>query len=424
VKRVLFLLPTAWDAPQLEACRPAWEGRYEPVLGQPTDDSCTWEDDPFALLEAALAEHGGRIDGVLSSSDYPGATLAGALARQLGLPGSGPEAVIRTSHKYTSRVLQRGAVPQATPGFALVDPRAEDPAAGVSFPCYLKPVKGAFSIMSRRIDTPEELRAFVSGPAAEHFLTVWIAMFNKLVAGMTRLETNGSFFLAEELLHGRQVTVEGFCCRGEVEVFGIVDSVMHPGTGSFARFDYPSTLPDAVQARMADVTRRVIEASDLDDAMFNVELIHDPATDRLAIIEINPRIAGQFGDLYLKVDGRSSYEYALELATGERPRVRRGAGTCGAASSLPLRVFEPVRVEHAPDAADIAAVQRDFPGTLVWPQCAAGQELSDFERFEDGGSHRYAVINAGAADRAALDARLAAVTERLGWRLRALTGRA
>jgi biotin carboxylase len=418
--RVLFLLPTAWDAPQLRACRAGWDGRYQPLLGQPTDDSCTWDDDPFALLEAALSEHGGHIDGVLSSSDYPGATLAGALARRLGLPGSDPEAVIRTSHKYTSRVLQRRAVPDATPGFALVDPRAPDPAVGVTFPCYLKPVKGAFSIMSRRIDSAEQLRAFVTSPAAEHFLTVWIAMFNKLVAGLTRLETNGSYFLAEELLHGTQVTVEGFCCKGEVEVYGIVDSVMHPGTGSFARFDYPSALPADVQARMADVTRRVIEASDLDDAMFNVELIHDPETDRLSIIEINPRLAGQFGDLYLKVDGASSYEYALALATGERPRVRRGQGACGAASSLPLRVFEPVRVEHAPGAAEIAAVERDFPGTLVWPHCHAGQELSDFERFEDGGSHRYAVINAGAADRAALDARLAAVQERLGYRFSAL----
>jgi hypothetical protein len=98
LKRVLFLLPTAWDAPQLRACRAGWDGRYQPLLGQPTDDSCTWEDDPFALLEAALSEHGGHIDGVLSSSDYPGATLAGALARRLGLPGSDPEAVIRTSH--------------------------------------------------------------------------------------------------------------------------------------------------------------------------------------------------------------------------------------------------------------------------------------------------------------------------------------
>jgi hypothetical protein len=176
LKHVLFLLPTAWDAPQLRACRAAWEGRYEPVLGEPTDDSCTWEDDPFVLLEQAIAAHGsgragnsgqgGRIDGVLSSSDYPGATLAGAMARRLSLPGSDPEAVIRTSHKYTSRVLQQRSVPDATPGFALVDPRAPDPAAGVRFPCYLKPVKGAFSIMSRRIDTPEQLRAFVTSPAA------------------------------------------------------------------------------------------------------------------------------------------------------------------------------------------------------------------------------------------------------------------
>lgn len=409
-------MPTKWDGPQLAACRSAWEGRYEPVLGEPTDDTCSWEDDPFALLEQALAVHRGRIEGVLSSSDYPGATLAGAMARRLGLPGSDPEAVIRTAHKYTSRLLQRRAVPEATPGFALVDPSAADPAAGVRFPCYLKPVKGAFSIMSRRIDSAAELRAFLARPAAAHFLTVWIAMFNKLVAGMTRLETNGSYFLAEELLHGTQVTVEGFCCRGEVEVIGIVDSVMHPDTNSFVRFDYPSRLPEGVQARMADIARRVIAASDLEDALFNVEMIHDPDTDRVSIIEINPRIAGQFGDLFLKVDGASSYEYALELATGDRPRVRRREGRCGAASSVPLRVFEPVRVEHAPSSADFAAVQHDFPGTLVWPQCHTGQELSDFERFEDGVSHRYAVINAGADDRAALETRLAAIQARLGYR--------
>ncbi len=58
-----------------------------------------------------------------------------------------------------------------------------------------------------------------------------------------------------------QVTVEGFSCQGKVEIMGIVDSVMYPGSGSFARFDYPSIRPAEIQAEMAALARRVIAAS-------------------------------------------------------------------------------------------------------------------------------------------------------------------
>ena len=52
--------------------------------------------------------------------------------------------------------------------------------------------------------------------------------------------------------------------------------------------------------------------------MFNIEMMYDAATDRIGIIEINPRMASQFADLYEKVDGTNSYTHPA--------RYRRGRG--------------------------------------------------------------------------------------------------
>ena len=123
------------------------------------------------------------------------------------------------------------------------------------------------------------------------------------------------------MLRGDLVTVEGFVCDGSVEVLGIVDSTLH-ANGSFARFDYPSALPERVQDRMAAIARRVIAALGLERTIWNIEMMYDAAADRVSIVEVNPRICGQFADLYQKVDGTNSYEIALALCTGARPRVR------------------------------------------------------------------------------------------------------
>jgi hypothetical protein len=414
-KTILFVFPTAWDRRQLAACRDRWEDRYEVVFGEPADETCPWQFDVLDEVERRVAAgRAGAFDGVASSSDYPGAIVAGAIATRLGLPGSPPGAVLRASHKYYSRLAQREAAPEATPPFALVDPRRPEPPP-FGFPCFVKPVKGAFSMFSRRMGHAGGLAAFFARPAVQEFRTYYVWMFNRLVAAFTDFEVDGGWFLAEGLVSGHQATVEGFIQGGEVGILGVVDSVMASGTASFVRFDYPSALPEPVQARMVEVVRRVIPRLGLADTLFNVELAWDPARDRVFIYEVNPRMCGQFADLYEKVDGVNGYQVALALAAGERPRLRRREGPCAAAASYPLRVFAPLRVDAAPGADDLAAAEALFPGTLVWPECAAGQALTDFAG-EDGRSCRYAVINLGAADRDALADRFAAVRDRLGYR--------
>jgi hypothetical protein len=45
--------------------------------------------------------------------------------------------------------------------------------------------------------------------------------------------------LCEDLVGGEQFTVDGFVYGNEVTILGIVDSIMYPGTMSFASFEYP-----------------------------------------------------------------------------------------------------------------------------------------------------------------------------------------
>jgi hypothetical protein len=416
-RTALVVYETQWDRKQLAACSGAWADRVEIAFSEPNDAGCAWDFDALGLIERAVRGGLGHFDAVLSSSDYPGATTAAAIATRLGLPGARPERVIAASHKYASRQAQRRAAPEAVPDFALVDPLRPDAPFPLAFPCFVKPVKGAYSVLARRVETPAELGTFLAGTAVREFVMQYMHIFNRLVRALTTLEHDGRWFIAEQLVHGQLATVEGFACDGEVGILGIVDSGLDAARRSFVRFDYPSRLPGRVQGRMHDVARRVVRELGLDRTLWNIEMAWDPASDRVAIIEVNPRICGQFADLYQKVDGTNGYEVALALALGERPRVRRGEGPHRAAASFPLRVFEPCRVRRAPDARAIAEHEASLPGVLVWSECEAGDLLANFDVDEDGASHRYAVVNLGGASRDDLDATLASVARRLAFSL-------
>jgi len=176
-----------------------------------------------------------------------------------------------------------------------------------------------------------------------------------------------------------------------------------------------SALPAALQQRMADIACRLARALGLRWTMWNVEMTWDPATDAVGIVEINPRMCGQFADLYEKVDGVHGHRVAIELALGRTPDRRRGRGAHAVAASWPLRVFAPCRVVRAPSAAEVAAAMGAFADVLCWNEVAPGDVLAEFARGEDGHSHRYAVVNAGAASRPALAALRTAVLTRLDY---------
>jgi hypothetical protein len=210
------------------------------------------------------------------------------------------------------------------------------------------------------------------------------------------------YFVAETPLSGDQVTVDGFVQRGEVTIQGVVHSFFYPGTTSFSRFQYPSPLPAEVQARMGEVVTRVIQRSGLDNTCFNVELFHDPASGRIHLIEINPRMSYQFCDLYERVDGTSSYDVQVRLALGQSARWTRGAGKDRAAASFVMRRFRDARVLAAPGDEQVRKVKERWPGTIVNLLAHAGERLSQHD--QDVGSYRLAIVNMGASSVEALEA--------------------
>ena len=386
-------------------------GAVDVVFTEPADDDCPWDFDLAGYLER-LTRVFVDISGVASTSDYPGAALAALVAERLGLRGPTLKSVLTAGHKYLSRVSQSASVPEAVPAYHLVDPRALAPLP-FFFPVFLKPVKGSFSVMTRRLDSDEELSAFLHRPAVQEFLRYYVHLFDSLLGFCPELATGARYFLAEELLTGTQVTVEGYAVGDEVHVLGVVDSVLDPSTRSFIRFDYPSRLPPELTLRLGEIAARAVRHMGWRDGLWNVEMMIDPTQTQLSIIEVNPRLCGQFADLHLHVDGVSTYRTLIDLALG-RPVAARGSGHYGAASSFPLRIFEPSRAERLPGPECIREIEARFPGTLIWIEGHEGDILEDFEMLEDGQSARYGVVNVAGEDHREVLSRFKEIEAALG----------
>ena len=184
--------------------------------------------------------------------------------------------------------------------------------------------------------------------------------------------------IAEGILKGAQVTVEGYAFGGKASVMGIVNSIMFPGTIAFSRFDYPSRLPEDVQAHMADIAVALMQGLGFDNGLFNIEMMYDSDTGRIAIIEINPRMASQFADLYEKVDGTSSYQVLLDIAEGRAPRFTRRQGRYTFAASCVLRAFADHRVPRHPMLAISRA--RLYPDIRVELHATVGRSSQTSSR--------------------------------------------
>ena len=357
-----------------------------------------------------------EVAGVTSSGDYPGCLVAAFIARELGLPGPAPESVLRCSHKYYARVAQRAAVPEATPRFALIDPSALDAGSlDLAFPLFVKPVKSWFSQYARRVDTFEQLQRFVRSPGVRAHLATFVRPFDQLLARCPGFAFDGGYMLAEELLTGQQVTLEGFVQGGAMQVVGIVDSVMYANTLSFKRFNYPSSVSDGVARRMTAIAERVMAHIGFDDGLFNMELFYDARTDALHIVEVNPRMCAQFADIMQSVNGVNTYEILVAIAAGRRaPASRRQASFCFA-TSLVFRRFSDATVAAVPEEAGIEAIKAAFPMTLLTTSYQRGQRLSDVQYEFDGYSYRYAVANVAGASEASLERACSAIGLQLGF---------
>ena len=230
---------------------------------------------------------------------------------------------------------------------------------------------GRLSQNAYRIDDEDDLLGL-------HEIDRYTARYGEIaaLAGADPDSVHG--FLAEELLFGDEVTLEGYVHGGRATTIGVTDSVKYPGTLSFERFEYPTALPLERQAELSEVAARVLPALGFDGGFFNVEFFvpeHGPAQ----IVEVNGRIASQFAPLVRGLHGRSTYDVLFQLAAGEDPGWETGLPD-GVAVSYVLREFRDAYVESVPDPE---------PGLelLVRP----GLHLSE-QGVNDAQSYRLAIL--------------------------------
>lgn len=346
-------------------------------------------------LHVLSDEH--AITAVLNTCDYPGCIYTSVLAAERGIAAPSLDAILTCQHKYYARIAQQKYVPEATPRFAIVSKEYRSEVEKLPFPLFIKPVKSYLSALARPLNTIDDLNYYLENVTIpEQFLIP----FNWAVKNYTDYVFDGSYFIAEELLRGRQVTLEGYVFEGQVGLIGIVDSVMLPGTISFERFVYPSSLPMHVQEKMFSIAQRFVTGIGLDMSLFNIEFMYDDTTDTVSIIEINPRMAAQFCDLFEMVNGVSNYDILHAIVNGKKPIVHTN-GAFQVAASLVCRQLQDQRVMHAPTQQEIQAAQTRFPELRFYPWISAGDKLSDV--LQDGTSFVYCWIHLGARNRQELD---------------------
>ena len=364
-----------------------------------------------------LARRFRKLDlaGVVSNHEQFGALAAALLSERLGLPGTKPEAILRCQHKLVVREVLEKVAPEANLKFYLLPCEyGELPPENLEYPLFVKPIKAAFSVLAKRIESREEL--------IEHtrfgFFELWIIKrlvkpFNDVA--QRRIEaTHAHHMIVEQPIRADQFNLDGYVYRGECRMFGVVDSIMYPGTQAFQRFAYPSRLPASVQQRAHQVASAFLREIEFDHGMFNMEFFYDAQADKITVIEFNPRLASQLADLYHRVDGRDVHAMNIALAAGRDPAtvpLRKPLG--GAAASFVIRTFDEDTDLREPNQTDLDWLKSNFEEAIMihFPKSKSGLK----RELKWLGSHRHAVFHLHGDDEIDLNRKYKRVCSRLGW---------
>jgi len=297
------------------------------------------------------------------------------------------------------------SVPDHIPAFTAFDPFDDDALARVreelDFPFWIKPIKSFSSYLGFRIDDEESWKAAIEKTRAN--IARFSGPFNYLL-DMVEMPSEfsnigGEFCIAEGIIGGMQCTQEGYSCKGEVEVYGTIDSFREENLTTFSSYQYPSILPAEVEDRMTEISGRVIRHIGYDNAPFNIEYFWDRERDRIWLLEINTRISESHCQLFEKVDGSSHHQVAVELAVGRRPTFPKRQGKHAVAGKFFLREWEDAYVERVPSPDVVQQIEQEIiPDSTITIVAEEGKKLSEL-MDQDSYSYRVAQLFLGGTDK-------------------------
>ena len=343
---------------------------------------------PRELLEKAegrLHSFSGTVDAIVGYWDFPVTCLVPFLSHKYRLTAPPFDSVLKCEHKFWCRVEQSKVIKEY-PRFHAFNPFVENPLATIplKFPFWIKPIKSFASQLGFRIHNAREFHDSVAiiregiGKLANPFNF----FLHQTTLPAEVAVVDGSYCLAEEIITGKQCTIEGYVYDGRVEVYGVVDSIRESNRSTFARYEYPSKIPRSIQDRMAQIAQKFFTQIGYNNAPFNIEFFYDEHHDKVWLLEVNPRISQSHCDLFEKVDGASHHEVMIDLALGNKPDFPKREGAYGCAAKFFMRTHDDAIVKGIPKERDIQRVQELFPGTLVKIHAQEGMRLSESLNIE------------------------------------------
>lgn len=346
------------------------------------------------------------VDAIIGHWDFPTTSMLPILRREYGLPTSSLESVLYCENKYWNRLAGEKALPECTPDFQGLDPFSDDPLADLdmAYPFWLKPSVAFSSYLGFRIENEQQyLDAMATIRENIHIFSEPFTSIMQYCENRAALPDrgDGATCVAEGMIGGRLCTLEGYVYNGDTHVYAIVDSLRSSNNVSFFSYQYPSQLPEGIQTRMKQHAATLLDHIGMYNSPFNMEFFWDESTDKLWLLEINPRISKSHCPIFQIATGASHHEVAIDIALGQRPDFPRPEGRYPMAGKFMPRVFGDTAVTRVPSSEEIAALQRQFPELLVHVGVKEGMRLSEL-RAQDSYSFEIADIFIGAEDEKAL----------------------
>lgn len=345
----------------------------------------TYDVDGLLNKTRAILSTFDHVDGIVCHWDFPAVFIHSILCQEYALPAPSLVSLLKCAHKYWGRLEQQRIVPECTPEFSIVDP-FDDHALEkitVDFPFWLKPIKGYSSVLGFHVTNPgdfdyaiEESRKTI-GELGDPFNNI----LGRVDLPADLQQINGNAMIAEQYISGKEFAPEGHVQHGKCHVHGLIDMVIGSNGKSFERYEYPSTAPESVQQRAVDLTQKLMENIGFDNGCFNIEFFWNEDTDRLWIVEVNPRISQSHSYLFEKVNGMSNHEIAISVALGEKPHFSGKGGPFRCAAKFLHRRYskENMIATRVPQKRDIEALQELQNDTVVHLRLQEGAQLVEMK---------------------------------------------
>ncbi|MFW5908190.1 MAG: ATP-grasp domain-containing protein, partial [Desulfosalsimonas sp.] len=331
--------------------------------------------------------------GIVGTHDSS-AVFASIICQETGRRFAPVEAVINCQNKYLCRRTQRCVIPEHTPSYAIALDYLRNPSR-LTPPFFIKPVRSNISFGTHKIKKPGELEHYIARKSID------IARFNQYY--LDALAINPEYynalnvatcntFLCEDLIHGTQVTVDGYIYEGKTHFLGMTRAVYHPETNSFIYHEFPYAFEPKLTEKIKTALQKLIPALGIDNNFFNVELRADEQAGTFKIIEVNCRIAFQFAKTIESVTGVDPLRMLCDMAVGKRPgKTNTGRKNYAACYNFELHLFHDARILETPTQSAYAEIRMKYPEVHIRNLIHENAKLSDFKHNPE--SFRYGVVD-------------------------------